>query len=820
MPKNRPKNQKQSLTPVPLAEYHVFLASPGDVNDERKAVREFFEEYNRTTARIWGVRFEVVDWENYSTIGIGRPQKLITKQTLEKFRDSLALLIGIMAQRFGSPTGEYESGTEEEFYWALNTYRKTGFPEIKFFFKKLKYIKELKDSSSSEKIQEAFDQRKKVLNFMGAVRNGDPQVFYAEYIHLKDFREKLRHDLSLWLADSEQPWSKPKIRIAEEIPQALNKPFMAPDLPDGFVERPAEFGKLSGLILAKNRKRPLAITTALRGAGGFGKTTLAAALCHEKRIRKTFKDGILWVTLGNENPDVLGNLTALFAALTDKRPTFVNENDAANCLAGLINNKDFLLVIDDVWREEDLRPFLHAGKGCDCIITTRFSDIAADAEHVSVDEMTTNEAAELLIKKLKPRPSNLTPYKQLAKEMGEWPLLIELANGALRRRISHGDTLDGALDFIKSIWKQRGPTAFDRDNAHDRNQAVALTVSISLNLLAENEKENYLQLGIFPEDTDIPIEAIQGLWNLSRINTEKLLEKLADSSLLKLDLAKSSVRIHDVMRKYLIDNLENMAAVHKRLIETWPNYHDLPSAYAWRWIGYHLKSAGMQAKLRKLLLDFKWLQAKLNKADIIDLINDYDYLPDDETAKLIQQTLRLSAHIIGVDKSQLASQFHGRLLGFAQDEIVSLLKQARELGGIWLRPIAPSLTAPGGAELQTLKGHTAPVTAVALTADGRAVSASDDQTLKVWDLQSGQALKTLTGHTAPVTAVALTADGRAVSASRDQTLKVWDLQSGKCIATFYADEALYCCAIAPADMIFVAAGASGHLHFLKLEGIE
>ena len=56
---------------------------------------------------------------------------------------------------------------------------------------------------------------------------------------------------------------------------------------------------------------------------------------------------------------------------------------------------------------------------------------------------------------------------------------------------------------------------------------------------------------------------------------------------------------------------------------------------------------------------------------------------------------------------------------------------------------------------------------MAVTADGRrAVSASDDKTLKVWDLGSGRELRTLTGHSGAVNGVAVTADGRrAVSAS-------------------------------------------------------
>ena len=57
-----------------------------------------------------------------------------------------------------------------------------------------------------------------------------------------------------------------------------------------------------------------------------------------------------------------------------------------------------------------------------------------------------------------------------------------------------------------------------------------------------------------------------------------------------------------------------------------------------------------------------------------------------------------------------------------------------------------------------------------MTADGkRAVSASEDNTLKVWDLETGHALRTLEGHSASVYGVAVTADGkRAVSASQDK----------------------------------------------------
>jgi GTPase SAR1 family protein len=191
-------------TPNPLSQYHVFLASPGDVGAERQYVRRFFDEYNRHTAHIWRARFEVVDWENYATIGVGRPQELITQQTLEKHRESLALVIGIMAQRFGSPTGKAESGTEEEFNWAMESHKTSGFPEIKWFFRK---VDKLELPSDPDEADAALDQWKKVRAFRKRMQDLKNPVFYAEYPSAAGFAEVFARDLNQWLADPARPWA-------------------------------------------------------------------------------------------------------------------------------------------------------------------------------------------------------------------------------------------------------------------------------------------------------------------------------------------------------------------------------------------------------------------------------------------------------------------------------------------------------------------------------------------------------------------------------------------------------------------------------------
>jgi hypothetical protein len=192
------------MKPHSLYEYHVFLASPKDMENQRQEVRRFFASFNRNIANRWNVIFTVVDWENYSTIGVGRPQELITKQTLEKFKDSLVLLIGLMGQKFGSPTGEHESGTEEEFEWALKSYKKTGYPEIKWFFRNVNKFES--GSNDPELIREDLDQWIKVRAFRESLENSTPPIFYQTFSDSSNFSDKFREDLSRWLNEDGRPW--------------------------------------------------------------------------------------------------------------------------------------------------------------------------------------------------------------------------------------------------------------------------------------------------------------------------------------------------------------------------------------------------------------------------------------------------------------------------------------------------------------------------------------------------------------------------------------------------------------------------------------
>ena len=158
----------------------VFLASPGDVSDERKAVREVFEDINRTLGNDKQVRFEVVGWDTDSIPAYGNdPQELVNKQI--GAMESYDLFIGIMWNRFGGATPRAGSGTEEEFNRAVDSINKSGTPWIMCYFNQAPF--------TPQNAAEA-EQKFKVMKFKERVQE---RGLTADYNGVPDLRSKLRN---------------------------------------------------------------------------------------------------------------------------------------------------------------------------------------------------------------------------------------------------------------------------------------------------------------------------------------------------------------------------------------------------------------------------------------------------------------------------------------------------------------------------------------------------------------------------------------------------------------------------------------------------
>jgi len=254
-------------------------------------------------------------------------------------------------------------------------------------------------------------------------------------------------------ADLSVPEEKKRfIRILDGPCQTQRVPFMVEDLPGDFVPREDEFKQIVSGLLDTQREETVAITAALRGAGGYGKTTLAQFICHDEHIQEDFYDGILWVTLGEKPGDLITYVEEFIRILSGEPSGLISLQAATARLIELLADRHILMVIDDVWNSAHLRPFLQGGPLCARLITTRNLDtVPANARKVDVDAMQEHEATALLAAGLP--PGHEDDLRRLAARLGKWPLLLKLVNGHWINAALHF-SMPGMLNSGIRQWKK------------------------------------------------------------------------------------------------------------------------------------------------------------------------------------------------------------------------------------------------------------------------------------------------------------------------------------------------------------------------------
>ncbi|PSB54289.1 NB-ARC domain-containing protein [Chamaesiphon polymorphus] len=79
--------------------------------------------------------------------------------------------------------------------------------------------------------------------------------------------------------------------------------------------------------------------------------------------------------------------------------------------------------------------------------------------------------------------------------------------------------------------------------------------------------------------------------------------------------------------------------------------------------------------------------------------------------------------------------------------------------------------------------HSNSVWSVTFSTDGKwLVSASYDETIKIWSVATGECLQTFVGHKGPILNAKFSDDDRSIiSVGVDRSLKIWDIETGKCL---------------------------------------
>lgn len=206
--------------------FRLFFASPSDCSEERAVAERVIAEVNSTVARNLGYLIELVHWEDVVP-GMGRPEQVILDQVDIEDMD---LFLGVLWNRFGTPTGKAQSGTEEEFQVAYSVWRQYGKPRIILYFCQ---------RASNLRTTAELEQKSRVVAFRADV---NARGLMREYDVVAEFAELLRQDLTNYMFDADRTAGRPTASTERVTPEAGVLPG------EDFPGRGASHAEIDGMI--------------------------------------------------------------------------------------------------------------------------------------------------------------------------------------------------------------------------------------------------------------------------------------------------------------------------------------------------------------------------------------------------------------------------------------------------------------------------------------------------------------------------------------------------------------------------------------------
>ena len=231
----------------------VFIASPGGLEEERRAAKRVVDETNQSHAEHWGCQIQLVGWE--ATLpGYSRAQSLINQDL-----DKCEYFVGVLWDNWGSKPldgdSRYTSGFEEEYERAKERVEQGIMKDIALFFKDINEVR-LKNLHSTYK---------KVVKFREeCLRRRKP--LFKEFKEIADFEPLLRAKLSEigWREsnsqaipvkrsiDAEQPSTKESDKSEVASGKNLIEPTAAKFM-TGLLQKPSEWDQTNSFEVARLR---------------------------------------------------------------------------------------------------------------------------------------------------------------------------------------------------------------------------------------------------------------------------------------------------------------------------------------------------------------------------------------------------------------------------------------------------------------------------------------------------------------------------------------------------------------------------------------
>jgi DNA-binding SARP family transcriptional activator len=378
--------------------------------------------------------------------------------------------------------------------------------------------------------------------------------------HLQDLHQRiLAADPVLLPAPPSSP------PIAARPPEAAPVPAQLPAAIGDFTGRDAAVKHLADSLTTESG-RPFpgtVVITAVTGAGGIGKTTLAVHVAHQ--IAADFPDGQLYVNLRGTAAQPVAASAVLARLLRDlgADPATIpaGDEERAARYRSLVAGRRLLLLLDDAHDTRQVMPLVPGTPGCAVLVTSRgrLPDLTASAR-LGLDVLTEHEARQLF--------SRIIGLERAAAEPQAVGAVLRACSGLpLAVRIA-GARLASRRSWTVRTLAERLTSERDRlDELSVGGLAVRASFQVSYQSLAESTipadaglTQAFRLLGV-AQQPDLSLPAAAALLGRPIREAERVLERLVDTNLVET-VTPGRYRLHDLLRIFAVERAEAEETAH------------------------------------------------------------------------------------------------------------------------------------------------------------------------------------------------------------------------------------------------------------------
>ena len=410
-----------------------------------------------------------------------------------------------------------------------------------------------------------------VLNIEDEIKKGNFSSVFSEVVKKKSAGEKQepneveKKDYALDLAN------KILHDIIRQFKNTRYRSFQyVPPIPEDYFPRDKYITK----IKTKLKENQI---VSIFGMAGMGKTILATMLGHDTDLRKEFKDGIYYLRL-----DQKPNLEEKQADLLLDLQNYNSEASYEKRILEEFANRKALLILDDIWKEEDFLPFRITKRETlsKILITTRSESLLhLSTGRIKILELEPAESLAMLKQKIgwSTTDSELeTICKRMSKKCGGLPLAIS----ALARVLATDKNLKRCQDVENDF-----ETILEKIPADEENRTVYASFQLSLKHLEEELRDRYFSLSILfnKHSSFFESETLRVYWGS---NPWYILESLKEASLLTEQISRKGQKqytLHDLQKTFIKEKTKEQELTNykKQFIQNYqekyaPDWYKIP----------------------------------------------------------------------------------------------------------------------------------------------------------------------------------------------------------------------------------------------------